>query len=109
MTEDSDVEMPDTPVAVACVLALIINGGVCLLCTLVLTLLENALNSGPYSGLVGLLYGINGIVVYQFFYLVPWWLSSAKKGHHKRALGIKIAAVVTCLIVGGCWATMSAR
>ncbi len=108
MTEDAQSETSDTSVESAFILALLFNGGACMVATLVFTLLESALLSFPYRGLAGLLIGINGIAVYQFSYLWPWWRRSKKQGHPKRALGIKIAAGVTCLIVGGCWTLIGA-
>lgn len=47
--------------------------------------------------------GISGIGIWQFFYLVPAWRNAESQDRKFRAIGIKIGAVITILIEGGCW------
>jgi hypothetical protein len=79
----------------ACLLALGVNGAACVLVSLAV---QEAVHS------VGALFvAIEGVAVYQFAYLWPWWRSAARRGDHDVAFGVKLAAGVTALVGGVCW------
>jgi hypothetical protein len=107
MNDEQPPTHRSTGVFVKCLIALVVNAVACTVVTTAGVAIDSALNPGSYGGLAGLIIGLNGLAVYQLAYLWPWWRAETRRGRRDAALGIKIAAGLTALVVGVCWTAVT--
>jgi hypothetical protein len=81
------------------------NAVACGAVTSIAYIIDAEIGKGAIRGVAGLILGLNGIVLYQFTYLWPWWRAMDRRGRRSAAIGIKLTAALTALHVGICWAS----